>query len=343
MPTHSAMARPARAAGSVGVLVAAIGLLVALAATPAVAVEAQGVRVDVAEPTLLGDGAVLRPAIAPGGSATYAIELRNQREQAVEVLVYGADVGPEGEVAPGTDNQGVGAWITADRPRVEVPPQSTASVEVTIRRPADDQDGGTGAIVAQLSDASRRELALARIQRAALRVEVAADGDGDGVHVEVVGTDARGLLVPDVLAVDVRFAASTAQEDQLFDGSAVLSRPLVDDPTYPAAVDVLSRGEEVTSTVEVDLPWYGIVGRVHGEAAVVGLTTRSAPVRVVVLPPWLALLLVAAAAAAVVLARRSGTPFQLRRGAAVAPVEDTPGETDAATVDDTSDEAEHVE
>lgn len=298
--THSAIGRPAAMA-------AAIGLLVALAGTPAAAVEAQGVRVDVAEPSLLGRDAVLRPAIAPAGSATYAIQLRNQRERAVEVLVYGADVGPGGEVAPGTANRGVGAWISADRSRVEVPPRSTTSVQVTVSRPADDEDGGTGAIVAQLSDASRRELALARIQRAALRVEVAADGSGDGVHVEVADTDARGALVPDVLAVEARFAAPTAPGDVLVDGSVVLSRPFVEDPSHPAAVDVLSGAEEVVGSVEVDLPWYGVVGHVHAEAAVVGLTTRSAPVRVVVLPPWLALLVLVAVAAAVLRARRAGT------------------------------------
>ena len=76
MPTPSAT-------GRLATIAAALGLLVTLVAAPAMAVEAQGVRVDVADPGLLGEGSVLRPAIPPGGSATYDLELRNQHDQPV--------------------------------------------------------------------------------------------------------------------------------------------------------------------------------------------------------------------------------------------------------------------
>lgn len=299
-----------------GALTMALALSTTVLAAPAAAVEAQGVRVDVAEPDLVGGSSFLRPAIPPGGAATYALQVRNQHEQAVEVLVYGADlIGPQ-EIGSGLDNEEVGAWITADRPRLEIPAQAAEQVLVTIERPAGDEDGGQGAIVAQLTDAARQELSLERIQRAALRVEVAADGSGDGVHVAVEDTDVAGGLLPGVLDVTVVFSHPSVDERQevSFDGSVVLSRPFVEDPAVDVDASTLPADtQDVLASAEIDLPWYGLVGNVWAEAAVSGLTTRSAPVRVVALPPWLALLLVAMAAVAVWRAHRSDTPIELGR------------------------------
>ena len=301
---------------------AVVGLLVGLvcvvlccviAAPPAAAVEAQGVRVDVDGSDLLGGGSVLRPAVPQGGQAVYRLRLRNQRDVPVEVVVYGADATGDGEVASGTDNQGVGAWITADQPRLEIPAEDIEGVEVTIARPAGAAEGGFGAIVVQLSDATRRQLDLEQVQRAALLVEVADDGSGDGVLAEVLDTDTSAGLVPGVLTVQVRYADTGALDDLEFDGSVVLARPFGDAPTYDAETGELFPGGDVTATVEVELPWYGLVGTVRAEAAMPGLTTRSAPAQVVVLPPWFALLLVVLAGAVLLHAHRtSDTGLDLR-------------------------------
>lgn len=310
MTTHSATGQAvvrALVAGGLAVV------LSTLSPATAGAVEAQSLRVDVTEPSLLGEGSVLRPALLPGSTATYQLRLHNLRTEPVDVLVYGADADATGEVADGTDNEGVGGWITADETVLEVPAQGETTVDVTVARPGDDEEGGWGAVVAQLTDAMRRELSLDQIVRAAVLVEVAADGSGDGVRAEVVEQQTSGGLLPGQLLVDVRYVAADPGDPVPFDGSLVVSRPLGEDPTYEAATDAAPPGEGTITTVEVDLPWYGLVGRARAEAAVPGLVTSSAPVRIVVLPPWLALLFVVVAAAALWRARRDDTPFELGR------------------------------
>lgn len=311
---HQPVTAVALAAHGVRVLLAVGSVLVVLVAGAgsAAAVEADGIRVDPTDPSSLGAGSVLRPAIPPGGAATYSLTLRNQRDQSVDVLVYGADA-TGGEVATGTDNTGVGAWITASERRVPLEPQASTTVEVTITRPSDDEAGGTGAIVAQLSDQSRRNLGLTSLQRAALLVEVAADGAGDGLHVVVAETDPSAGLVPGVLTVTVGFSSPSAADETVFDGSVSVLRPLVGDPSFELTPTLLPPGDQLTTTVEIDLPWYGLIGHLQAEAASVAVTSLSPPVRVVIVPPWLVLLLVVIAAVAMWRGRRSDTPFELGR------------------------------
>lgn len=294
------------------VLVLLVWLLVAglWTASPAVAVEAQGLRLDPVEDAVLGDGSVLRPALPPGASVTYPMRLRNTRDAAVEALVYGADATGT-EVASGDDNTGVGAWIVADRSRVALEPGQTTVVEVTITRPDDDTVGGMGAIVVQLADDSREELGLDVIQRGAQLLEVAADGGGDGTPVEIVSTEGGGGLLPSDISVEVRLVNPGA-EPAAPDVAVVAPRRVGDDARSPAAVGTVAAGATVTTTVVLDVPWWGLIGSVRAEAATVGLTTRSAPVRVAIVPAWAALLLLLAALVATVRARRGGErPFEL--------------------------------
>ena len=133
-----------RAAGTT-LAAALLAVLLAVAqavvqAGPAAAVEAQGLRVDPVEDTVLGSGSELRPALIAGGSVTYPLRLRNTRDVAVEALVYGADV-MDGEVASGADNSGVGSWITTDEQVIELGPETALVIEVTVTRPEDDVDG----------------------------------------------------------------------------------------------------------------------------------------------------------------------------------------------------------
>lgn len=292
---------------------ALLGALLALVTTsPVAAVEAQGIRMDPSEPSALGAGSVLRPALPPGGAATYDLVLHNQHDTAVEVLVYGADLTAAGEVASGTDNRGVGAWVEAVQPRVALEPNGATVVAVTVTRPAGDSQGGTGAIVTQLSEQSRQDLGLGVIRRAALRVEVAADGSGDGVHVEVTGQDPSGGLVPGVLTVEVT-ATNPGDHEVAVDQVLHVLRPLVDDPSHRLGGSALGPGEQVTQQVEVELPWYGLIGRLQAEAASLAVTTSSAPVRVIVVPPWVVLPLLLAAGWGLLWLRRSDRSFTLGR------------------------------
>ena len=277
----------------------------------ATAVEAQGLRVDPVEDTVLGSGSELRPALPAGASVTYPLRLRNTREVAVEALVYGADV-VDGEVTSGADNSGVGGWITTDEPVIELGPETALVVEVTVTRPESDADGGRGAIVVQLSDASRQDLGLDVLQRAALPLAVAADGGGDGTPVTIQSTVTSRGLVPGDVTVEV-VVTNPGEAPAAPDTTLLVGRPLGEDARIPVEVGTVAPGASVTTTVVVDVPWWGLVGPVRAEAAAVGLTSSSAPARVAVVPAWAALLLVVVAGVATVRARRRSEPFELGR------------------------------
>lgn len=298
------------------VLAAVASLLVALLgslAGPASAVEAQGLRVDPVEADVLGPGQVLRPALPPGGSVTYPLQLRNTRDTDVEALVYGADV-TDGQVVAGTDNTGVGSWVSLEADRIELAAGATTVVDVTLTRPLDDTDGGTAAVVVQLGDDSREALGLDRIERAALRIEVAADGTGEGTPVEIVRTNATDGFLPDTLTVELQ-VTNPGTEPAIPDVAVVLTRRLGDDARIGAEVGTIAPGATVTTTVVVDVPWSGLFARARAEAAAVGLTSVSPTVGVTVIPPWVVLLLVLTALAATVRARRAlrDGPFELGR------------------------------
>ena len=304
-----------RAAGTT-LAAALLAVLLAVAqavvqAGPAAAVEAQGLRVDPVEDTVLGSGSELRPALIAGGSVTYPLRLRNTRDVAVEALVYGADV-MDGEVASGADNSGVGSWITTDEQVIELGPETALVIEVTVTRPEDDVDGGDGAIVVQLSESSRQDLGLDVLQRAALPVTVAADGSGDGTPVTIESTTTSRGLVPGDVTVEV-VVTNPGDAPAAPDTTLVVGRPLGDDARLPVEVGTVAPGASVTTTVVVEMPWWGLVGPVRAEAASVGLTSSSTPTHVTVVPGWAALLLIVVAAVATARARRQPEPFELGR------------------------------
>lgn len=351
MPTRPVTVRPAVSAARMLLLagvpavrvlmlaIAPIAPMLVLMAAPASAVEAQGIRLDPVEPSSLGAGSVLRPALAPGGTATYDLALHNQRDESVEVLLYGADVTGD-EVATGADNTGVGAWIVAAAPRVVLEPGGDAIVAVTITRPTDDSGGGTGAIVAQLSERSRQDLGLDVIRRAALRVEVAADGIGQGLHVAVTGQDPSRGLVPGVLTVEVT-VTNPGDEEAAFDGALQILRRLGGDASRELAGGTLAPGEQAVRRVEVELPWYGVIGRLRAEAATVAVTASSPTARLVVVPPWIVLPLLVVAVWAVVRIRRSDQPLLLGRVPGIGdprPVDELHDEPSAETDEDAGDE-----
>lgn len=282
-------------------LVGLVATLLLCAVPTAAAVEAEGIRLDPAEDAVLGPGQVLRPALPPGAAVGYQLVVRNLRDEEVEVLVYGADV-VGGEVGPGTDAAGVGSWITTDPDRTTLAPDATAVVVATVARPADAEEGGTGAVVVQLAAASREALGLDVVRRAALLVEVAADGRGDGVTVAAPSwTTTGGLLARDVV---VQLALDNPGDDAQFDAHVLVARPLGDDARVDATPTSLAAGASTTADVTVDLPWWGFIGTMRGEVATPGRLASSAPVRVVVIPPWAVLALVAAAGVATLRARR---------------------------------------
>ncbi len=124
--------------------------------------------------------------LAPGGSAVRSVSVTNTTSFNVTVLVYGADAAPTDDglsVADGTDNSSVGAWLTTEDDTLELAAGDSIDVEFRVTRPEGDEDGGMGAVVVQLSDDSREELAQPTLQRAAIPVLVAADGTGESVTI----------------------------------------------------------------------------------------------------------------------------------------------------------------
>lgn len=328
MDRRAAVGAGTRVVTAIGAGLVAV-LLVLGGAGPALAVEAHGIRLDPVEPAVLGDGSVLRPALVPGATVTYGLQVHNTRAVDVEVLLYGADVAGV-QVASGTDNVGVGAWIRPDEPRIALAAGETTVVEVHVTRPADDVDGGVGAVVVQLAEATRSELQLSTVERGALRIEVASDPRGDGLPVEVAGTRPAEGAFPRRLLVDLR-VTNPGPDPAAPAASVVVDRPGREPLTVPVELGTVAPGATTTVSVPVEVPWGVLVARVSGETAQPGQTTASAPVRVVQAPPAaLALLLVLALVLAQRLRARRRRPVELGR---------VPGHDDQ-TSDEVEDEEE---
>ncbi|MFF3066056.1 WxL protein peptidoglycan domain-containing protein [Oerskovia sp. NPDC057915] len=183
MDRRTAAARRRR--GATAVLAGVVAAL--LSAAPAVALEAPDGE-PVTEPVTWGVAPASAPtfdlALDPGATVTDELVVTNHGDAPLDLAVYAADAftSPTGalDVLPaGTPSEDLGAWITADVPRVAVGPGERVTVPFTLSVPADATPGDhTAALVTSLvTGAGEGEGGVAVDRRLGTRVLVRVAGD----------------------------------------------------------------------------------------------------------------------------------------------------------------------